>query len=103
MIRRVYPVIDTGEKCNEYRIKINGEQLNANTCRVSKEPFTRHWPGHRRQIDQNMFRCRFAVRCRIMAEYSAGGGRHGSNRRIAFRNIRVFGKQDICIGVSGFD
>lgn len=50
---KVYPVTETGEKFGEYTVKINGQKVETNTCRVSKEPFNRRWPGHQRQKEQS--------------------------------------------------
>lgn len=50
---KAYPVTYTSEKCDEYTVKINGKEIETNTCRVSKEPFNRRWPGHQRQIEQS--------------------------------------------------
>lgn len=52
MSYRVYPVTKSDDECNEYIVKINGKEVDVNTCRVSKEPFNRRWPGHQRQISQ---------------------------------------------------
>lgn len=51
MSYNVYPV--TGAKNEDYIVKINGTEIDVNTCRVSKEPFNRRWPGHQRQIEQS--------------------------------------------------
>lgn len=48
----VYPVIHTQPFCNEYRVFVNGEEVELNTARVSASPFNRRWPGHQRQLDQ---------------------------------------------------
>lgn len=53
MSYKIYPVTETAYKCNEYTVKINGKEIQTNTCRVSKEPFNRRWPGHQRQIEQS--------------------------------------------------
>lgn len=50
---KAYPVIHQNEKCEEYTVKINGTKVEADMCRVSKEPFNRRWPGHQRQIEQS--------------------------------------------------
>ena len=49
----VYPVVGTGPTCNDYKVKINGQEVKLNTARVSAVPFNRRWPGHQRQIDQS--------------------------------------------------
>lgn len=53
MSYRVYPVVPTAPACDDYRIKINGEEVTTNTARVSAVPFNRRWPGHQRQIEQS--------------------------------------------------
>jgi len=52
MSYRVYPVTQTELDCKDYRVKINGENIQLNSARVSAEPFNRYWPGHQRQIEQ---------------------------------------------------
>ncbi len=53
MAYHVYPVVKTDVVCNDYQVKINGEEVALNTARVSACPFNRRWPGHQRQIDQS--------------------------------------------------
>ena len=53
MSYNVYPVIHRPEDYSEYTVKINGKEIETNSCRVSKEPFNRRWPGHQRQMDQS--------------------------------------------------
>ncbi len=48
----VYPVTFTEEHCSDYRVKINGKEIDLNTARVSLVPFNRRWPGHQREKDQ---------------------------------------------------
>lgn len=52
MSYKIYPITKTCDEFNEYVVKINGKEINVNTCRVSKEPFNRRWPGHQRQVSQ---------------------------------------------------
>jgi len=47
-----YPVIPTMPDCDDYRVKINGQEVSLNTARVSAVPHNRRWPGHQRQIEQ---------------------------------------------------
>ncbi len=49
----VYPVIKTEDVCNDYRVLINGKEIDLNTARVSAHPFNRRWPGHQRQKNQS--------------------------------------------------
>lgn len=37
---------------SDYRVFLNGEEIPVYTCRVSKFPFNRTWPGHQRSFDQ---------------------------------------------------
>jgi len=39
--------------CDDYRVCVNGKEVEANTARVSAMPFNRRWPGHQRQLDQS--------------------------------------------------
>ena len=48
MVLKIYPVIKTENQCD--KVKINGEQVELNTARVSAVPFNRRWPGHQRGI-----------------------------------------------------
>ena len=52
MALHIYPVIKTENQCEDYRVKINGEQVELNTARVSAVPFNRRWPGHQRGLEQ---------------------------------------------------
>lgn len=52
MALNIYPVIKTENQCEDYRAKINGEQVELNTARVSAVPFNRRWPGHQRGLEQ---------------------------------------------------
>ena len=36
----------------DYRVFINGEEIPVYTCRISKIPFNRPWPGYQRAVDQ---------------------------------------------------
>lgn len=53
MAYKVYPVTKTAFECDDYRVKINGEEVALNAARVSAHPFNRRWPGHQRQIEQS--------------------------------------------------
>ena len=46
MSYKIYPVIHTQPFCNDYRVFVNGEEVDLNTARVSAVPFNRRWPGH---------------------------------------------------------
>lgn len=37
----------------DYRVFVNGEEICVYTCRISKIPFNRAWPGHQREINQS--------------------------------------------------
>ncbi len=49
----VYPIADSSQICEDYRVKINGIEASTNIARVSAVPFNRRWPGHQRQIEQS--------------------------------------------------
>ena len=53
MSYRIYPVIPTAPVCNDYTVKVNGEEVALHTARVSAHPFNRRWPGHQRQAEQS--------------------------------------------------
>lgn len=36
----------------DYRVFVNGNEIPVYTCRISKVPFNRAWPGHQREINQ---------------------------------------------------
>lgn len=36
----------------DYRVFVNGSEIPVYTCRISKVPFNRAWPGHQREINQ---------------------------------------------------
>ena len=36
----------------DYRVFVNGEEVDVYTCRISKYPFNRTWPGYQRHIEQ---------------------------------------------------
>ena len=38
---------------NDYSVLVNGEEIPVYTCRISKIPFNRAWPGHQREINQS--------------------------------------------------
>ena len=52
MSYKIYPVLHTQPFCNDYKILVNGREIESNTARVSAVPFNRRWPGHQRQIEQ---------------------------------------------------
>jgi len=37
---------------SDYRVFVNGEEIPVYTCRISKYPFNRIWPGHQREFNQ---------------------------------------------------
>jgi len=37
---------------SEFTVKVNGTDVPVYTCRISKYPFNRHWPGEQRPADQ---------------------------------------------------
>ena len=53
MAFHVYPVTPVREVCTDYRIWINGSEVQTNTARVSRFPYNRRWPGHQRSMDQS--------------------------------------------------
>jgi len=53
MSYKSYPVTKTNLNYEGYEVKINGQRVDLDTARVSKEPFNRRWPGHQRSIDQS--------------------------------------------------
>lgn len=52
MAFNIYPVIKTENQCEDYKVKINGKQVELNTARVSAVPFNRRWSGHQRGPEQ---------------------------------------------------
>ncbi len=52
MAIKIYPVIKTENQCEDYKVKINGKEVELNTARVSAVPFNRRWPGHQRGLEQ---------------------------------------------------
>lgn len=50
---KIYPVTKTEISCDDYSVKINGEEVKLNTARVSACPFNRRWPGHQRGMEQS--------------------------------------------------
>lgn len=52
MALKIYPVIKTENQCEDYKVKINGKEVELNTARVSAVPFNRRWPGHQRGLEQ---------------------------------------------------
>ena len=53
MSYKVYPVVKVEPFCDDYKVKVNGEEVELNTARVSKIPFNRRWPGHQRDVGQS--------------------------------------------------
>ena len=53
MSYKIYPVTPVQPACNDYRVCINGKEVDLDTARVSAMPFNRRWPGHQRQLDQS--------------------------------------------------
>ena len=53
MSYKVYPVIQQNDVCKDYKVFINGKEIDLNTARVSAVPFNRRWPGHQRDISQS--------------------------------------------------
>ena len=49
---KIYPVIKSEDRCENYTVKINGQPVELDTARVSAMPFNRRWPGHQRSLDQ---------------------------------------------------
>ena len=49
---KIYPVIKTENQCEDYKVKINGKEVELNTARVSAIPFNRRLPGHQRGLEQ---------------------------------------------------
>ena len=49
---RFYPVNPYEIQCEDYRVKINGQEVATDTARVSAVPFNRRWPGHQRDMSQ---------------------------------------------------
>ncbi len=39
---------------SEYRVSVNGQNVPVYTCRISKYPFNREWPGYQRSADQTV-------------------------------------------------
>lgn len=48
----IYPITQTKENCQNYKVKINGQSVPLDTARVSAVPFNRRWPGHQRDKEQ---------------------------------------------------
>lgn len=53
MSYKIYPVTKSDFECNDYKVKINGKEVELDAARVSARPFNRRWPGHQRQIEQS--------------------------------------------------
>ena len=52
MSAKIYPAVQTGERCADYRVFVNGKEVPLQTARVSAYPFNRRWPGHQREKEQ---------------------------------------------------
>jgi len=52
MSYRIYPVVPSENRCEDYLVKINGAVVETNVARVSAVPFNRRWPGHQRGLEQ---------------------------------------------------
>ena len=52
MALKIYPINRTENQCEDYKVKINGKQVELDTARVSAVPFNRRWPGHQRALEQ---------------------------------------------------
>ena len=52
MSYNIYPVTYNYLDCDDYKIKVNGKEVQAHTARVSAVPFNTPWPGHQRQLSQ---------------------------------------------------
>ena len=49
---KIYPIPEDAKKCSHFKVKVNGEIVEAYSCIVSAMPFNRIWPGYQRPIDQ---------------------------------------------------
>jgi len=49
----IYPVTQSDERYDGYRIFINGREYPCDCARVSKIPFNRRWPGYQRKPSQS--------------------------------------------------
>lgn len=49
----IYPITQTKDSCQNYKVKINGQSVPLDTARVSAVPFNRRWPGHQRGKEQS--------------------------------------------------
>ena len=47
-----YPVTHVGDECKDYDVKVNGQEADLASVRVSNVPFNTPWPGHQRQKNQ---------------------------------------------------
>ena len=52
MAINIYPVIKPKVRCEDYKVKVNGQEVALDTARVSAVPFNRRWPGHQRGKEQ---------------------------------------------------
>ena len=52
MAINIYPVQETENICEQYKVKVNGKSVQLDTARVSAMPLNRRWPGHQREKSQ---------------------------------------------------
>lgn len=52
MAINIYPVQETENICEQYKVKVNGKIVQLDTARVSAMPLNRRWPGHQREKSQ---------------------------------------------------
>lgn len=53
MSYRLYPVNGKKFVCEDYRVRIDGQEAPFDAARVSAYPMNRRWPGCQRQIEQS--------------------------------------------------
>ena len=49
----LYPVQPGELICEDYTVKLNGQEVVLDAARVSAIPYNRRWPGHQREIEQS--------------------------------------------------
>ena len=42
----------TDDLSSDFSVSLNGKEIPCYTCRISKHPFNRPWPGHQRELEQ---------------------------------------------------
>lgn len=52
MTKKIYPITITESVTENYKVRIDGKQVQLDTARVSAMPFNRRWPGHQRGLEQ---------------------------------------------------